>query len=51
MGSLPSFGLLFGEFLKEFGEETSAIALVMSSFFCILSVTGEFDIIFKMILN
>uniref|UniRef100_A0A182QJX4 Major facilitator superfamily (MFS) profile domain-containing protein n=1 Tax=Anopheles farauti TaxID=69004 RepID=A0A182QJX4_9DIPT len=42
LGSLPSFGLMFGDFLTELGEETSAIALITSCFFSALSFAGLF---------
>ncbi|XP_062564632.1 monocarboxylate transporter 7 [Armigeres subalbatus] len=42
LGSLPSFGLMFGDFLTNLGEETSAIALITSCFFSALSFTGLF---------
>lgn len=37
---MPSFGLMFGDFLTSLGEETSAIALVTSSFFSAFSFAG-----------
>ncbi|XP_053696195.1 monocarboxylate transporter 7 [Sabethes cyaneus] len=42
LGSLPSFGLMFGDFLTALGEETSAIALITSCFFSALSFAGLF---------
>lgn len=42
LGSLPSFGLMFGDFLTGLGEETSAIALITSCFFSALSFAGLF---------
>ncbi|XP_050084066.1 monocarboxylate transporter 12 [Anopheles aquasalis] len=42
LGSLPSFALMFGDFLTELGEETSAIALITSCFFSALSFAGLF---------
>ncbi|XP_055642216.1 monocarboxylate transporter 7 [Toxorhynchites rutilus septentrionalis] len=42
LGSLPSFGLMFGDFLTNLGEETSAIALITSCFFSALSFAGLF---------
>uniref|UniRef100_A0A182IPW6 Major facilitator superfamily (MFS) profile domain-containing protein n=1 Tax=Anopheles atroparvus TaxID=41427 RepID=A0A182IPW6_ANOAO len=42
LGSLPSFGLMFGDFLTELGEETGAIALITSCFFSALSFAGLF---------
>uniref|UniRef100_A0A182HSL8 Major facilitator superfamily (MFS) profile domain-containing protein n=1 Tax=Anopheles arabiensis TaxID=7173 RepID=A0A182HSL8_ANOAR len=42
LGSLPSFGLMFGDFLTDLGEETSAIALITSCFFSALSFAGLF---------
>ncbi|XP_058823290.1 monocarboxylate transporter 7 [Topomyia yanbarensis] len=42
LGSLPSFGLMFGDFLTNLGEETGAIALITSCFFSALSFAGLF---------
>uniref|UniRef100_A0A1Q3FJ07 Putative monocarboxylate transporter n=1 Tax=Culex tarsalis TaxID=7177 RepID=A0A1Q3FJ07_CULTA len=42
LGSLPSFGLMFGDFLTGLGEETGAIALITSCFFSALSFAGLF---------
>lgn len=42
LGSLPSFGLMFGDFLTALGEETGAIALITSCFFSALSFAGLF---------
>ncbi|XP_059618542.1 monocarboxylate transporter 9 [Phlebotomus argentipes] len=42
LGTLPSFGLMFGDFLKDLGEETSAIALITSCFFSSFSIAGLF---------
>ncbi|XP_058058226.1 monocarboxylate transporter 7 [Anopheles bellator] len=42
LGSLPSFGLMFGDFLTDLGEETGAIALITSCFFSALSFAGLF---------
>lgn len=39
---MPSFGLMFGDFLSGLGEETSAIALITSSFFSAFSFAGLF---------
>ncbi|XP_055912908.1 monocarboxylate transporter 7 [Eupeodes corollae] len=43
LGSFPSFGLVFGDFLKSIGAETSAIAFITSAFFCSLSFAGLFS--------
>lgn len=43
LAALPSFGLIFGDFLKSIGAETSAIAIITSSFFCSLSFAGLFS--------
>lgn len=37
---MPSFGLMFGDFLASLGEETSAIALITCSFFSAFSFAG-----------
>ncbi|XP_055844453.1 monocarboxylate transporter 9 [Episyrphus balteatus] len=42
LGNFPSFGLIFGDFLKSIGAETSAIAFITSAFFCSLSFAGLF---------
>ncbi|GAB0097094.1 uncharacterized protein DMENIID0001_126920 [Sergentomyia squamirostris] len=42
LGTLPSFGLMFGDFLTNLGEETSAIALITSCFFSSFSIAGLF---------
>lgn len=42
LGTLPSFGLMFGDFLTSLGEETSAIALITSCFFSSFSIAGLF---------
>lgn len=39
---MPSFGLMFGDFLVSLNEETSAIALITSSYFSALSFAGLF---------
>lgn len=39
---MPSFGLLFNDFLISLGEETGAVALITSSFFSALSFAGLF---------
>lgn len=39
---MPSFGLMFGDFLNSLNEETSAIALITSSYFSALSFAGLF---------
>lgn len=43
LAALPSFGLIFGDFLKSIGAGTSAIALITSSFFCSMSFMGLFS--------
>lgn len=37
---MPSFGLMFGDFLSNLGEETSAIALITCCFFSAFSFAG-----------
>lgn len=45
---MPSFGLMFGDFLNSLGEKTSAIALITSSFFSAFSFAGLFtNILFR----
>lgn len=39
---MPSFGLMFNDFLISLGEETSAVTIITSSFFCALSFAGLF---------
>lgn len=39
---MPSFGLMFGDFLSSLNEETSAIALITSCYFSALSFAGLF---------
>lgn len=39
---MPSFGLMFNDFLTSLGEETSAVALITSLFFSALSFAGLF---------
>lgn len=39
---MPSFGLMFGDFLTNLNEETSAIALITSCYFSALSFAGLF---------
>lgn len=39
---MPSFGLMFNDFLTSLGEETSAVALITSSYFSSLSFAGLF---------
>lgn len=39
---MPSFGLMFNDFLMSLGEETSAVTIVTSCFFCALSFAGLF---------
>lgn len=41
--ALPSFGLVFSDFLKSIGAETSAIAFITSAFFCAFSFAGLFS--------
>ncbi|XP_075154484.1 monocarboxylate transporter 9 [Haematobia irritans] len=41
--ALPSFGLIFGDFLKSIGAETSAIGFITSAFFCSFSFSGLFS--------
>ncbi|XP_062140244.1 monocarboxylate transporter 7 [Drosophila sulfurigaster albostrigata] len=43
LSSLPSFGLVFGDFLKSIGAETSSIAIITSTFFCAMSFAGLFS--------
>ncbi|XP_036337001.1 monocarboxylate transporter 13 [Rhagoletis pomonella] len=43
LAALPSFGLVFGDFLKNIGAETSAVAVITSAFFCALSFAGLFS--------
>lgn len=43
LAALPSFGLIFGDFLKGIGAETSAIAIITSTFFCAMSFAGLFS--------
>uniref|UniRef100_A0A1A9ZB14 Major facilitator superfamily (MFS) profile domain-containing protein n=1 Tax=Glossina pallidipes TaxID=7398 RepID=A0A1A9ZB14_GLOPL len=43
LAALPSFGLVFGDFLKSIGAETSAIAFITSAFFCAFSFAGLFS--------
>lgn len=42
LSSMPSFGLMFNDFLISVGEETGAVALITSSFFSSLSFAGLF---------
>lgn len=42
LGSIPSFGLMFNDFLISLGQETSAVAMIASVYFCTLSFTGLF---------
>lgn len=37
---MPSFGLVFGDFLKNLGEETSAVTVITSAFFSAMSFAG-----------
>ncbi|KAH8300627.1 hypothetical protein KR044_012275 [Drosophila immigrans] len=43
LSALPSFGLVFGDFLKSIEAETSAIAIITSTFFCAMSFAGLFS--------
>ncbi|KAM7350408.1 monocarboxylate transporter 9 [Cochliomyia hominivorax] len=43
LAALPSFGLVFGDFLKSIGAETSAIGFITSAFFCAYSFAGLFS--------
>ncbi|XP_037813118.1 monocarboxylate transporter 7 [Lucilia sericata] len=43
LAALPSFGLVFGDFLKSIGAETSAIGFITSAFFCAFSFAGLFS--------
>ncbi|CAD6995604.1 unnamed protein product [Ceratitis capitata] len=43
LASLPSFGLIFSDFLKNIGAETSAVAVITSAFFCAFSFAGLFS--------
>ncbi|XP_037931982.1 monocarboxylate transporter 9-like [Teleopsis dalmanni] len=43
LAALPSFGLIFGDFLKSISAETSAIAFITSAFFCAFSFAGLFS--------
>ncbi|KAH8398043.1 hypothetical protein KR222_011561, partial [Zaprionus bogoriensis] len=43
LSAMPSFGLVFGDFLKSIGAETSAIAIITSTFFCSTSFAGLFS--------
>lgn len=40
---MPSFGLVFGDLLKSIGAESSAIAIITSTFFCATSFAGLFS--------
>lgn len=42
LSSMPSFGLMFNDFLISLGEETSAVTIITSCFFCALSFAGLF---------
>lgn len=39
---MPSFGLMFNDFLTSLGEETSAVTIITGCFFCALSFAGLF---------
>nr|XP_014097240.2 monocarboxylate transporter 9 [Bactrocera oleae] len=43
LAALPSFGLIFGDFLHSIGAETSAVAFITSAFFCAFSFAGLFS--------
>lgn len=43
LAALPSFGLIFGDFLLSIGAETSAVAFITSAFFCAFSFAGLFS--------
>ncbi|XP_011203888.2 monocarboxylate transporter 9 [Bactrocera dorsalis] len=43
LAALPSFGLIFGDFLHTIGAETSAVAFITSAFFCAFSFAGLFS--------
>ncbi|XP_017011249.2 monocarboxylate transporter 7 [Drosophila takahashii] len=43
LAALPSFGLVFGDFLKSIGAETSAMAIITSAFFSSMSFAGLFS--------
>ncbi|XP_061396623.1 monocarboxylate transporter 9 [Musca vetustissima] len=43
LAALPSFGLVFGDFLKSIGAETSAIGFITSAFFFSFSFAGLFS--------
>ncbi|XP_020805403.1 uncharacterized protein LOC110181839 [Drosophila serrata] len=43
LAALPSFGLVFGDFLKSIGAETSAMAIITSAFFSAMSFAGLFS--------
>ncbi|XP_031626281.1 uncharacterized protein LOC116342706 isoform X2 [Contarinia nasturtii] len=42
LSSMPSFGLMFNDFLLGLGEETSAVTIITSTFFCAFSFAGLF---------
>ncbi|XP_037919162.1 monocarboxylate transporter 9 isoform X2 [Hermetia illucens] len=41
--SMPCFGLIYNDFLKQLGEGTSAVAVITSSFFSAMSFAGLFS--------
>ncbi|XP_017050334.1 monocarboxylate transporter 9 [Drosophila ficusphila] len=43
LAALPSFGLVFGDFLKGIGAGTSAMAIITSAFFSSMSFAGLFS--------
>uniref|UniRef100_A0A0A1WGI3 Monocarboxylate transporter 9 n=1 Tax=Zeugodacus cucurbitae TaxID=28588 RepID=A0A0A1WGI3_ZEUCU len=43
LAALPSFGLIFGDFLRSIGAETSAVAFITSAFFSAFSFAGLFS--------
>lgn len=43
LAALPSFGLVFGDFLRSLGAQTSAISFITSAFFCSFSFAGLFS--------
>lgn len=42
LSSMPSFGLMFNDFLTSLGEGTSAVTLITSTYFCAQSFAGLF---------
>lgn len=39
---MPSFGLMFNDFLIDLGKETSAVTIITGCYFCALSFAGLF---------